>query len=104
AIVSGGNKGAGGAAVTPLRIILTGASSGIGAALTEALSADGHTLFVCARRSRGVHPHACDVTDEAQVEAFVQSLREQTSRVDVLINCAGSFGAIGPLEKQGGGE
>jgi NAD(P)-dependent dehydrogenase (short-subunit alcohol dehydrogenase family) len=91
----------------PLRIILTGASSGIGAALVRALAADGHSLFVCARRgerlrevTRG-HPLArgyiCDVSDEQQVHAFVDWVKHQTPYVDAVINCAGAFAAIGSL-------
>ena len=94
---------------SPLQIIITGASSGIGAALAEALGADGHTLFVCARRADrldelartnpGIHARACDVTDETLVEAFLLWVRERTTRIDVLINCAGRFGAIGPIDQ-----
>lgn len=92
----------------PLRIMLTGASSGIGAAMAQALIADGHELFVCARRvdrlseitqdNRLAQAWACDVSDEAQVKHFVNSVREATSYVDALVNCAGTFGAIGPIE------
>jgi 3-oxoacyl-[acyl-carrier protein] reductase len=39
----------------------------------------------------------CDVSDEAQVQAFVAWIRDQTETIDVVINCAGAFGAIGPL-------
>jgi 3-oxoacyl-[acyl-carrier protein] reductase len=91
-----------------LRIIITGASSGIGAGLVESLAADGHELFVCARRAdrlRAVtendtlaHGHVCDVSDEDQVRAFVAWVAGFTPVVDVLINCAGGFGAIGSLE------
>src|SRR6202011_5685170 len=62
----------------PLRIVLTGASSGIGAAMTKALAKDGHQLFVCARRLERLNQvtenntlargWACDVSDESQVQ------------------------------------
>jgi NAD(P)-dependent dehydrogenase (short-subunit alcohol dehydrogenase family) len=93
----------------PLRIVVTGASSGIGAALTRALGEDGHLLFVCARRGErlgevaretpGAQARVCDVAEEGEVEAFVQWVKEQTPHVDALINCAGAFGAIGPIEQ-----
>jgi hypothetical protein len=35
----------------PLRIVISGASSGIGARLAQALAADGHRVFICARRA-----------------------------------------------------
>jgi 3-oxoacyl-[acyl-carrier protein] reductase len=95
-------------AVQQRRIILTGATSGIGAALAEALAADGHTLFICARRSDAlariasarpsIFGQTCDVSEEEQVEKFVHWVGERSNQVDAVINCAGSFGAIGPLE------
>jgi NAD(P)-dependent dehydrogenase (short-subunit alcohol dehydrogenase family) len=91
----------------PLRVVVTGGSSGIGAEIVKALAADGHRVYTCARRkdrldavtqgdtiARGF---VCDVSDEAQVKAFVAWIREQAEAVDVVINCAGAFGAIGPL-------
>jgi len=90
-----------------LRIVITGGSSGIGAALVEALAADGHSLFVCARREdrlaavtcqgRLVAGHPCDVTNEQQVAQFVAWIKEQTRHLDGLINCAGILGPIGPF-------
>lgn len=92
----------------PLRIIITGASSGIGAALVAALAGDGHTPFVCARRShlldqvtrnnRIADARSCDVSDEEQVKVFVAWVKTMTPYVDAVVNCAGGFGAIGPLE------
>jgi len=89
------------------RIVIAGASSGIGAALVRALAADGHAIFACARREErlrelaqdlpGLSVRRCDVSQEADVEAFVSWLRTQAERVDALVNCAGSFGAIGPV-------
>jgi NAD(P)-dependent dehydrogenase (short-subunit alcohol dehydrogenase family) len=90
-----------------LRIAITGASSGIGEALARALGGAGYRLFICARREEKlaeiarqvptVHAIACDVTDEAQVTAFVSAIAAQAGGLDVLINCAGAFGEIGPL-------
>lgn len=92
-----------------LRVILTGASSGIGAALFEALASDGHMVFACARRSELLtkasdnYPAAfgwpCDVSDEDQVKAFISKVQSVTPYVDVLINCAGSYGTIGPIDQ-----
>jgi NAD(P)-dependent dehydrogenase (short-subunit alcohol dehydrogenase family) len=92
-----------------LRIILTGASSGIGAGIFEALVAEGHMVFACARRSELLtkvtdnHPTAfgwpCDVSDEEQVREFISRVKSETPYVDALINCAGSYGTIGPIDQ-----
>ena len=92
---------------SPMTLIVTGASSGIGAALVSALFADGHRLFVCARRGdrldevtrngKLAQARVCDVSDEAQVEAFIAWVKMMTPHVDALLNCAGGFGAIGPI-------
>ncbi|MHB8731341.1 MAG: SDR family NAD(P)-dependent oxidoreductase [bacterium] len=98
----------GGGAAGPLRILITGASAGIGAGLLEALARDGHTLFACARRGPALDEatrhntlargRLCDVSDEQQVREFIAWLESVTDRLDVLINCAGTIGAIGPVE------
>lgn len=41
---------------------------------------------------------ACDVTEEAQVEAMVAHVREAYGGVDVLVNNAGVLGGLGVLE------
>jgi len=86
-------------------IVITGASSGIGAALTRAFAGDGHRLFVCARRTdrlakvtegfASAFYAACDVSKEAEVEQFFARVRERMPSVDVLIHCAAVMGPIG---------
>lgn len=65
------------------RVLLTGASRGIGAALAHALRAEGCEVIGVAR-SGGPGLSRCDVSDPAQVEA----LRRTTGPVDLLINNA----------------
>jgi NAD(P)-dependent dehydrogenase (short-subunit alcohol dehydrogenase family) len=98
------------AAQTPSRVIVvTGASSGIGEALAKDLAEAGHPVFACSRdlgrltdSFRG-HPQvaffACDVARETDVARLAASISEEVGHVDVLINCAGSFGIIGPIDK-----
>ena len=87
-------------------IVVTGASSGVGAAITRAFADEGHTLYVCARRAEKLDEvtqnnsiafgYPCDVSQEEQVREFADRVREKAPHVDALVNCAGGFGSIGP--------
>ncbi len=81
---------------------MTGASSGIGAAVARALNAAGAHVALAARREpellevqarlggRGrsiVFP--ADVTDRGRVRSLVARAEEELGPVDILVNCAG---------------
>ncbi|GAA3287832.1 SDR family oxidoreductase [Nesterenkonia halobia] len=81
--------------------LVTGASSGIGAATAHRLTTDGWRVFAVARRAEklellaeqeGIIPLVCDVSDAEQV-AQVQRRVAEEGGIDTLINVAG--GALG---------
>jgi 3-hydroxy acid dehydrogenase/malonic semialdehyde reductase len=76
--------------------IVTGASSGIGAATARAMREAGAKVAVGARRVErleGDFTHELDVTDPASCERFVAAALEALGGLDVLVNTAG--GALG---------
>lgn len=81
--------------------VITGGSSGIGAAAADALARDGYHVVVAARRPDRIREVAgrtggtaveLDVTSDESVAAFAAEV-EKLGRVDVLVNNAG--GALG---------
>jgi len=73
--------------------VVTGASSGIGAATALALAREGARVVGGARRSDRIQPPLTplevDVTDPASCERFVKAAAEALSGVDILVNAAG---------------
>src|SRR5262249_61633091 len=66
------------------RAIVTGASSGIGAATVEALRGAGATVYTGSRREGNL-----DVTDPASCRAFVDAALAELGGLEILVNNAG---------------
>ncbi|MFT0848065.1 SDR family oxidoreductase [Actinomycetaceae bacterium L2_0104] len=87
--------------------VITGASSGIGAATARALAAEGYRVALLARRLDRVKALAskidggsiaiqADVTDRDQLVAAAQRVQDELGGADVLINNAGVM-LLGPF-------
>ena len=93
-----------------LSTVVTGAGSGIGRVVAQALLAAGHRVAVVGRRSEPLaetvagHDEAAalvmraDVRDAVAVERLFDEVRDRFGRVDLLFNNAGVFGRSSPFE------
>ena len=81
--------------------IVSGGGSGLGRATALELAALGARVVVCGRRREPldetaaraeggrVEAHVCDIREEAEVEALVDSVLERHGQIDLLVNNAG---------------
>ncbi|HWM09167.1 MAG TPA: SDR family NAD(P)-dependent oxidoreductase [Solirubrobacteraceae bacterium] len=91
--------------MTSRAVLVTGCSSGIGAATAARLAGAGWTVYATARRpetladleAKGCKPLALDVADEASRQAAVDAVVEAEGAVGVLVNNAG-FSQSGAVE------
>ena len=87
-------------------VLITGCSSGIGAATAETLVRAGHTVYATARRTEtlaalealGCHALALDVTSDDSMIAAVKAVEADHGKVGTLINNAG-YAEYGPIEE-----
>ncbi|MDI9881093.1 SDR family NAD(P)-dependent oxidoreductase [Flectobacillus longus] len=91
--------------------LLTGATSGMGKAIAEALGYHGATLIIASNDElaceqvkeefslKGIATWAkvCDVSDSAQVKTLVDDTLQITGKIDILVSCVG-IGLAGSLE------
>jgi len=106
-----------------MKIIITGATKGLGRAITEIFAKNGFDVAICSRTQadldafqtalKGTYPNIdiltmpVDVSKKEEVLAFAAMIKNKWNKVDVLMNNAGVFlpGAIseeaeGTLERQ----
>jgi NADP-dependent 3-hydroxy acid dehydrogenase YdfG len=92
--------------------LITGATSGFGAACARRFAAEGWRLILCGRRQERlgelrteltamapVHAFPLDVRDEADVNAAVAALPAEFAEIDLLINNAGLALGLEPAQR-----
>ena len=91
--------------------VVTGGGRGVGRAIARSLGQAGASVAVVARTPSDVEATAAmlaegggqavgiraDVTDEASVDTAMTEVARSFGPVTILVNCAGTCGAIGPL-------
>lgn len=90
-----------------MNAVITGATRGIGKAITEKFASEGFNVAFCARNKKDLDElydelhqkfpdaeiiaQACDVSDRKQLRQFADQIKGQWKSVDVLVNNAGIF-------------
>lgn len=88
------------------RVVIAGASKGIGRSIGLAFAAAGAAVSICARGAEAleaaradmaafghtVHAATCDLSREADIAAFIPAAAAALGGIDVLVNNASGFG------------
>jgi NAD(P)-dependent dehydrogenase (short-subunit alcohol dehydrogenase family) len=85
-------------------ILITGCSSGIGAALAREFAQRGHRVYATARRAEatasleaeGIRGLVLDVNDDVSIAAALDTVRRDAGHLDLLVNNAG-FSQVGAV-------
>src|SRR2546425_12766635 len=95
--------------------VVTGAARGIGRAICVELAREGARVWACdilsadleetrraveSQATGRAHTAVVDVSDPAQVNAFVARIADAEGRIDILVNTAG--GVAGQTKRPGG--
>lgn len=91
AVITGAASGIGAATAKTYveqgaKVVLGDIQDDAGAALAEALVGKEHAVFC-----------HCNVTSEVEVQALVDTAVSTFGQIDVMFNCAGIVGAVGPM-------
>ena len=98
----------------PLNIVITGASMGLGRAITETCVKKGASVLLCARGKEAllstevdlkkmagpqqvIASIACDIRDEKQVDRLFEEAEKTFSTIHALVNNAGVYGPLGEI-------
>ena len=79
-----------------MRIVITGASRGIGGALADLLRRRGDSVWSISRSADGPHSSKCDVAEWPQVAAARDAVAAGWDSIDAIICAAALQGEIGP--------
>ncbi len=90
------------------KIVITGATQGLGKALATGLMQAGHTVWGCGRTSTAINslakqhaaPHdfaVVDIAQAQQVQIWADQLMETWAAPDIIINNAGLINKVAPL-------
>jgi len=90
--------------------VVTGASSGIGRAIAQALAAQGAILSLVGRnrtkldatrdalpQGSTAHTHVCDFVESNDISALASEITRAHTHIDILVHCAATI-AMGPIE------
>jgi NAD(P)-dependent dehydrogenase (short-subunit alcohol dehydrogenase family) len=91
-----------------LRVLISGAASGIGAAIADAFLQADAQVYICdvdrsavenaGRRNARLHTGVADVANREQVDSVIDDARAKLGGLDILINNAGIAGPTGEVE------